>query len=402
MEPVVIVIIAVIVLAAVVGLAFVAGTRSREGVLEPPGEAPPLDAGAVAPTAAPEGAEPQLVEEVVVEEQVIAAPAPEEPVLEVSVAEVSVAEDVVEAPEVRPSFRERLSKARATISGYVGSVLSRTEITQEAWDELEEALIRADVGIGPTQRLLDAVRATVREQKLTTTEELIEALKAEMVAELAGPTDLARSADPPTVWLFVGVNGVGKTTTIGKVGRRLADEGATVVMAAGDTFRAAAAEQLGTWAERCDATLVRGSEGGDPSSVIFDAVEAAAARGADVVLADTAGRLHTKTNLMDELAKVRRVADKGAGTVTEVLLVLDATTGQNGLQQARQFSEATDVTGVVLTKLDGSAKGGIVMAIRSELGLPVKLVGLGETAVDLVDFDAEEFVEALFSPEPPG
>jgi fused signal recognition particle receptor len=189
---------------------------------------------------------------------------------------------------------------------------------------------------------------------------------------------------------------VGKTTTIGKVGRRLADDGRSVVMAAGDTFRAAAAEQLDTWAQRCGADLVRGAEGGDPSSVIFDAVASAASKGSDVVLADTAGRLHTKTNLMEELGKVRRVADKGAGQVTEVLLVLDATTGQNGLQQARQFTEATDVTGVVLTKLDGSAKGGIVFAIRSELGIPVKLVGLGESAADLIDFDAEQFVDALF------
>jgi len=167
-------------------------------------------------------------------------------------------------------------------------------------------------------------------------------------------------------------------------------------MAAGDTFRAAAAEQLDTWAQRCGADLVRGAEGGDPSSVIFDAVASAASKGTDVVLADTAGRLHTKTNLMEELGKVRRVADKGAGQVTEVLLVLDATTGQNGLQQARQFTEATDVTGVVLTKLDGSAKGGIVFAIRSELGIPVKLVGLGESAADLIDFDADQFVDALF------
>jgi fused signal recognition particle receptor len=290
-----------------------------------------------------------------------------------------------------------LAKARATISGYIGSVLSRAEITEESWDELEEALIRADVGIGATQQLLGDVRHTVEVRKLSTNVELVDAVKAEMIARLDGPTELVRAGVAPTVWLFVGVNGVGKTTTVGKVGRRLVDEGATVVMAAGDTFRAAAAEQLGTWAERCGATLVRGAEGGDPSSVIFDAVEAAAARGADLVLADTAGRLHTKSNLMDELAKVRRVADKGAGTVTEVLLVLDATTGQNGLQQARQFAEATDVTGVVLTKLDGSAKGGIVFAIRSELDLPVKLVGLGETAYDLVDFDAGEFVEALFA-----
>ena len=297
---------------------------------------------------------------------------------------------------VRPSFRDRLARARSTFSGYVGSIMSRAAIDAEAWDELEEALIRADVGIGPTHQLLDSVRSTVKERGLTTPGQLIEAVKDEMKSRLAGPVSLAMADTAPTVWLFVGVNGVGKTTTIGKVGRRLADQDLSVVMAAGDTFRAAAAEQLGAWAERSGADLVRGAEGGDPSAIIFDAIASASAKGVDVVLADTAGRLHTKTNLMEELRKVRRVADKGDGTVTEVLLVLDATTGQNGLQQARQFTEATEVTGVVLTKLDGSAKGGIVFAIRSDLDIPVKLVGLGETAADLVDFDADEFVDALF------
>jgi fused signal recognition particle receptor len=195
----------------------------------------------------------------------------------------------------------------------------------------------------------------------------------------------------------VGVNGVGKTTTIGKLARRQQAEGRTVIMAAGDTFRAAAAEQLGTWAERTGSDFVRGSEGGDPSAVVFDAVERAGARGYDLVLADTAGRLHTKTNLMEELRKVRRVADRDPGNVTEVLLVLDATTGQNGLAQARQFTEAVDVTGVVLTKLDGSAKGGIALAVQATLGIPIKLVGLGETVDDLVEFDPDEFVEALFA-----
>ncbi|MEZ5371852.1 MAG: signal recognition particle-docking protein FtsY [Microthrixaceae bacterium] len=302
----------------------------------------------------------------------------------------------VVAPPVRPSFRDRLGRARATLSGYVGSILSRSAIDEEAWEELEEALIRADVGVGPTQELLDSVRATVKERALTEPAELIEAVKDEMKLRLVGSVDLARAESPPSIWLFVGVNGVGKTTTIGKVGRRLVDDGTSVLMAAGDTFRAAAAEQLGTWAERCDAELVRGAEGADPSSVIFDGVAKAAAQNVDVVLADTAGRLHTKSNLMDELSKVRRVADKGEGSVVEVLLVLDATTGQNGLNQARQFTEAVDVTGVVLTKLDGSAKGGIVFAIASDLGIPVKLVGLGEGAEDLIDFDANAFVDALF------
>jgi fused signal recognition particle receptor len=201
------------------------------------------------------------------------------------------------------------------------------------------------------------------------------------------------------VWLFVGVNGVGKTTTIGKLAKRETEAGWTVVLAAGDTFRAAAAEQLETWATRAGAQFVRGAEGADPSSVVYDGIEAAAARGADLVLADTAGRLHNKSNLMDELRKVRRVADKDPGHVTEVLLVLDATTGQNGLTQAREFTAAVELTGVVLTKLDGSAKGGIVLAIQSQLGIPVKLVGVGETADDLIEFDPQQFVDALFSAE---
>ena len=200
----------------------------------------------------------------------------------------------------------------------------------------------------------------------------------------------------PNIWMFVGVNGVGKTTTIGKLADQQIADGRTVLLAAGDTFRAAAAEQLTTWAERAGAEIVRGAEGGDPSSVIYDGVERAAARNIDLVMADTAGRLHTKSNLMEELRKVRRVAEKGAGRVTETLLVIDATTGQNGLTQAREFREATDVTGVVLTKLDGSAKGGIVFAIETELGIPVKLVGTGETIGDLVPFDPAEFVAALF------
>lgn len=390
----VIVVIVLLAVVVVAGFAFVSSSRSRGEELEPPA-ARASTATLEAPEAeAPETEAPELVREPPPAEAVGSV---EEVVAEEPVAEEVAAPELLEEPAERPRFRDRLSKARATLSGYVSAVLSRSEITEESWDELEEALIRADVGVGPTQELLGRVRERVSQEKLTTTAELLEAVKDEMKSQLSGPTELQVAESPPSVWLFVGVNGVGKTTTIGKVGKRLVDSGDGVVMAAGDTFRAAAAEQLETWAERCGAGFVRGAEGGDPSSVIFDAVESAAARGADVVLADTAGRLHTKTNLMEELGKVRRVADKGAGTVTEVLLVLDATTGQNGLQQARQFAEATDVTGVVLTKLDGSAKGGIVLAIRSELGVPVKLVGLGESAVDLIDFDAGEFVDALFA-----
>ncbi|HEV2809418.1 MAG TPA: signal recognition particle-docking protein FtsY [Acidimicrobiales bacterium] len=301
-----------------------------------------------------------------------------------------------QAEAVKPRFRDRLAKARTLLAGYVGSVLSRPTIDQETWDDLEEALIRADVGMTTTASVLDALKAEVADKGITEPEALLAQLKGDLKARLAlGDRTLRFEPGAPNVWLFVGVNGVGKTTTIGKLGKRCQAEGHTVVMAAGDTFRAAAAEQLGIWAERVGAKLVQGAEGGDPSSVIFDAVQRAASSDADLVLADTAGRLHTKVNLMEQLRKVRRVAGKPPGRVTEVLLVLDATTGQNGLTQAQQFTEAVEVTGVVLTKLDGSAKGGIVLAIQGELGIPVKLVGLGETVDDLIPFDPDEFVEAL-------
>jgi fused signal recognition particle receptor len=304
--------------------------------------------------------------------------------------------EVEPAVEVPPSFRDRLAKARSTVSGYLGSVLGRG-VDDRTWDELEEALIRADVGVAASTELIERLREQARRDRITDSAELLTRLKAELRASLEADRTLCLEPGRTNVWLFVGVNGVGKTTTIGKVGKRLADDGHRVVMAAGDTFRAAATEQLATWADRASAVLVRGQEGADPSSVVFDGVQAAAARDAEIVLADTAGRLHTKVNLMDELAKVRRVADKDPGHVTEVLLVIDATTGQNGLQQARQFTAAVEVTGVVLTKLDGSAKGGIVFAIHDELGIPVKLVGLGEGVADLVDFDPDEFVEAMFA-----
>ncbi len=308
--------------------------------------------------------------------------------------------EVVE-PVKPASLRDRLAKARSAFTGAFAGVLGRGAITDETWDELEEALLRADVGLGVTEALLDDLKARVASKEITEPSELLDALQADMVAQLEGSdrtVHFDESFEPgnPNVWMFVGVNGVGKTTTIGKVARQQVDAGRTVLLAAGDTFRAAAAEQLGTWAERAGSEFVRGAEGGDPSSVIFDGVERASSKQLDLVLADTAGRLHTKTNLMEELKKVRRVAEKGAGTVTETLLVIDATTGQNGLAQAREFNDATDVTGVVLTKLDGSAKGGIVFAIETELGIPVKLVGIGEQVGDLIQFDPSEFVSALF------
>ena len=314
---------------------------------------------------------------------------------------VAPPETAVEAePLVRPSFRERMARTATAMAGVFGGVRARGGITADTWDDLEEALLRADVGVGVTDALLDGLRARVKAKEIDSADDLLSALRTEMSARLAG-ADRELHLRPVesgqvNVWLFVGVNGVGKTTTIGKLAARQSAAGRSVVLAAGDTFRAAAAEQLGTWAERSGAELVRGNEGGDPSSVIFDGVQRAAAKGADLVLGDTAGRLQNKSNLMDELRKVRRVADREPGVVSEVLLVIDATTGQNGLSQAREFAEAAGVTGVVLSKLDGSAKGGIVFAIETELGIPVKLVGLGETISDLTEFDPDEFVAALF------
>ena len=363
-----------VVVVLVVGLGVVALNR-RRGVTPPSATPGPVRA----PKSPPPEAPPDVVPTV---EQALDTAAPVE----------------VEVEVERPNFRSRMSKARNALAGTLLGIRARGGITTETWDDLEEALLRADVGVRVTDDLLGGLRAKVKAKEITDPAQLLDSLEAEMVERLSG-ADRALTFDDvpggPNVWLFVGVNGVGKTTTIGKVGAQQAALGRSVLMAAGDTFRAAAVEQLGTWAERSGAQLVRGNEGGDPSAVIFDAIESATARHIDLVLGDTAGRLHTKTNLMEELRKVRRVAAKGAGRVTEVLLVVDATTGQNGLTQAREFGDATEVTGVVLTKLDGSAKGGIVFAIETELGLPVKLVGLGESIGDLVPFDPVEFIDAL-------
>jgi fused signal recognition particle receptor len=299
----------------------------------------------------------------------------------------------------RPRLRDRLAKTRATLAAPLQAVRGRGRLDGDTWDDLEEALLLADVGVATTGRLLEELRASASRLQATEPAEVIELLKAQLVAELDGGTDrsLTRAGEGTTVWMFVGVNGVGKTTAIAKLAQREARDGHTVVMAAADTFRAAAAEQLTHWGDRVGAAVVRGQEGADSGSVVFDAVNAAQARGADLVLVDTAGRLHTKVNLMAELEKLRRVAERGPGSLTEMLLVIDAVTGQNGLAQARQFADAVDVTGVVLTKLDGSAKGGIVLAIEAELGIPVKVVGVGESVEDLVPFDPVEFVDALFS-----
>jgi fused signal recognition particle receptor len=297
-----------------------------------------------------------------------------------------------------PSYRSRLGTVRGIFSGAVSSLRSG-KIDAATWEALEEALIRADVGVQTTMVLLADLRSRVEAKEIASGTDLLSALGDAIRALLHVPESrqLRFDATPGSVdvWLVVGVNGVGKTTTIGKLARQESVAGRSVLLAAGDTFRAAAADQLGLWAERSGVDIVRGAEGGDPSAIVFDAVQRAAARGNDLVLADTAGRLHNKVNLVEELKKIRRIADRDPGNVTEVLLVLDSTTGQNALVQAKQFTEAVDVTGIVLTKLDGTAKGGIVVAVQRELGIPVKLVGLGEGPDDLVAFDPDAFVDAL-------
>jgi len=294
------------------------------------------------------------------------------------------------------SLRIRLGSAREALGTRLADVRGRDEVDAATWNKLEEALILADVGVATSTVLLARVRERAGADGVSDGADVVDLLKAEIIGRLDGVDRSLSERSSPSVWLFVGVNGVGKTTTIGRLGHLRVSAGRSVVFAAGDTYRAAAVDQLVLWAGRAGATVVRGAEGADPSSVVFDAIEHAAAQGADLVLADTAGRVHTRRNLMDELAKVRRVAEKGAGSVTETLLVLDATTGQNGLVQARQFTEAADVTGLVLTKLDGSARGGIVLAVEGELGIPVKFVGVGEGLDDLVPFDPGDFVDALF------
>jgi fused signal recognition particle receptor len=381
-----IVVLVVVAVAVLVTAGFVI-TGRRRALRQPSDVAPPIPPPSDVLAPPIEEAPP---ESVVVEQP--AAPAAEAVIVEEP--EAPPPPEVVPAP---PRMRDRLGRTRSVFAGYLSSVRARQRIDNGTWDELEEALILADVGAELTTEILDDLRRRVKQDGISSSEDLVAALKAELVSTLAGDRELRFVPDATNVWLFVGVNGVGKTTTIGKIGMRQVRQGHRVVMAAGDTFRAAAADQLELWAGRVGASIIRGNEGGDPGAVVFDAVQHAAARHADLVLADTAGRLHTKTNLMEELKKVRRVAERPPGHVSEVLLVIDATTGQNGLIQAQQFAAATGVTGVVLTKLDGTAKGGIALAIRAQLGIPIKLVGLGEGPEDLVDFDADEFVDALVS-----
>ncbi len=322
--------------------------------------------------------------------------------VEIDLEEVDLETLGIEQPEPAAGrltrLRRRLARSQSALGRGLLSLMSRDTVDAATWDEVEETLLTADLGVAASTDLLERLRARVLAESPSTPEEVRALLREELIA-LVDPTmdrslHSVRDGDGPAVLLVVGVNGTGKTTTTGKLGRLLVAEGRTVVLGAADTFRAAAADQLQTWGDRVGAAVVRGPEGGDPAAVAFDAVRIGAEADVDTVVIDTAGRLHTKVGLMDELGKVKRVMEK-QGPVDEVLLVLDATTGQNGLTQAKVFSEVVDVTGIVLTKLDGTAKGGIVVAVQRELGVPVKLVGLGEGPDDLAPFDPAEFVDAL-------
>ncbi len=349
---------------------------------------------------------------------------PEAPLDEIVLEEGDLQEFRLEQPEPAAGrltrLRRRLARSQSAFGRGLLSLMSRDTVDAATWDEIEETLLTADLGVSASVELIERLRARVLAEAPSSPEavralleldeslwagaarETWEAVRALLREELVALVDPAmdrglrtkRESGGPAVLLVVGVNGTGKTTTTGKLGRLLVAEDRTVVLGAADTFRAAAAEQLQTWGDRVGAAVVRGPEGGDPAAVAFDAVRIGTEAAVDTVVIDTAGRLHTKVGLMDELGKVKRVIEK-QGPVDEVLLVLDATTGQNGLTQAKVFSEVVDVTGIVLTKLDGTAKGGIVVAVQRELGVPVKLVGLGEGPDDLAPFDPEEFVDAL-------
>lgn len=295
-------------------------------------------------------------------------------------------------------LRRRLAGSNNVLAQALLGLISSDKLDADTWDDFEATLIGSDLGVGPTGDLVEVLRRDLSIDGVADPARARDVLHRELV-RITDPTldrelNLDAADDLPAVVLVVGVNGTGKTTTVGKLARLLVAEGKTVLLGAADTFRAAAAEQLQTWGDRVGVQTVRGAEGADPASVAFDAVDAGVKQGVDVVLIDTAGRLHNKSNLMDELGKIRRVIEKRA-PITECLLLLDATTGQNGLMQARVFNEVTDVTGIVLSKLDGSAKGGIVVSVQRELGVPVKFIGLGEGADDLAPFTAEGFVDGL-------
>ncbi|MGP4045295.1 signal recognition particle-docking protein FtsY [Streptomyces sp. 2A115] len=392
------VVIALVVIGALGGL--VIGSRKRKQLPPPPPAAPDITAPPAEPHIGDEAETPRdeprrTIEEVDLPDASATAPvAVEEPPL--------VEAPPIEVPEPTAGrlvrLRARLSRSQSALGQGLLTLLSREHLDEDTWEEIEDTLLTADVGVQPTQELVERLRERVKVLGTRTPEELRGLLREELLTLLVPDFDRTVNTesglDTPGIVMVVGVNGTGKTTTTGKLARVLVADGKHVVLGAADTFRAAAADQLQTWGERVGARTVRGPEGGDPASVAFDSVKEGIEESADVVLIDTAGRLHTKTGLMDELGKVKRVVEKHA-PLDEILLVLDATTGQNGLVQARVFAEVVDITGIVLTKLDGTAKGGIVIAVQRELGVPVKLVGLGEGADDLAPFEPEAFVDAL-------
>ncbi|MFD3650823.1 signal recognition particle-docking protein FtsY [Streptomyces cyaneofuscatus] len=400
MELVEIVILAVVIALAAVGLVggLVVGSRKKRKLPPPPPSTPTITPPAE-PKVGEEAETPRdearrTIDEVGLPDAT--APVEEAPAVEAPAPPALEIPEPTEGRLVR--LRARLARSQNSLGKGLLTLLSRDNLDEDTWEEIEDTLLTADVGVAPTQELVERLRERVRVLGTRTPEDLRALLREELIT-LLGP-DFDREvkteggAETPGVVMVVGVNGTGKTTTTGKLARVLVADGRSVVLGAADTFRAAAADQLQTWGERVGARTVRGPEGGDPASIAYDAVKEGIAEGADVVLIDTAGRLHTKTGLMDELGKVKRVVEKH-GPLDEVLLVLDATTGQNGLVQARVFAEVVDITGIVLTKLDGTAKGGIVIAVQRELGVPVKLIGLGEGADDLAPFEPGAFVDAL-------
>ncbi|MER7950214.1 signal recognition particle-docking protein FtsY [Streptomyces sp. NPDC096079] len=397
------VVIALVVAVAVTSGLVISGRKKKQlPPAEPPSTTPTITAPPAEPHVGDEAETPRDEPRRTVEE--VELPTAEAPDAPVAVEEPLVEEPAapeIEVPEPTAGrlvrLRARLARSQNSLGKGLLTLLSREHLDEDTWEEIEETLLTADVGVAPTQELVDRLRERVKVLGTRTPDELRTLLREELVALLGDFDRTVKTESPedtPGVVMVVGVNGTGKTTTTGKLARVLVADGKSVVLGAADTFRAAAADQLQTWGERVGARTVRGPEGGDPASIAFDAVKEGIAEKADVVLIDTAGRLHTKTGLMDELGKVKRVVEKH-GPLDEILLVLDATTGQNGLIQARVFAEVVDITGIVLTKLDGTAKGGIVVAVQRELGVPVKLVGLGEGPDDLAPFEPGAFVDAL-------
>jgi fused signal recognition particle receptor len=389
------VVVAIVLLAAVVGLLVRPRIRERPPRVEPVAPPQPREEGPDREGAVGEDAE-------------VPRDTPKR-----GVETVEIPDRLLPPPIERPApaagrlvrLRARLARSQGTLGRGLLALLSRDVLDEDTWEEIEDTLLGADLGVVPTQELIERLRTQVKVHGTRTPDELRALLRTELIRLLGPDMDRTlhalRHADggPPSVVLVVGVNGTGKTTSTGKLARVLVADNRSVLLGAADTFRAAAVDQLQTWGDRVGARTVRGPEGSDPASVAYEAVRQGIADGVDAVIIDTAGRLHTKTGLMDELGKVKRVVEKQA-PVDEVLLVLDATTGQNGLTQARVFAEVVDVTGIVLSKLDGTAKGGIVVAVQRELGVPVKLVGLGEGPDDLAPFEPEAFVDALLEPAP--